>query len=78
MDILQTDKLFEKQINIDNFISNDLLIQKMINDPSNDAISFGFPITDLLKKSSSHSHNPAYNNLHSYNLTSEGFKQWCP
>ena len=76
MDILQTDKLFKKQISIDNFINNDLLIQKMINDPINDAISFGFPITDLLKKSSSH--NTTYNNLHSYNLTSEGFKQWCP
>ncbi|KAG0668122.1 Ornithine decarboxylase antizyme 1 [Maudiozyma exigua] len=77
MDILQTDKLFKKKISIDNFINNDLSIQDMINDPLNDAISFGFPITDLLKRTKQEYIKP-YNNLFSYNLTSDGFKQWCP
>lgn len=77
MDILQTDKLFKKKISIDNFINNDLSIQDMINDPLNDAVSFGFPITDLLKRTKQKYFKP-YNNLYSYNLTSDGFKQWCP
>jgi len=81
MDIIsQSRTLSRKEHGINTFLSNDTHIQTLIDNPSTEAISFGFPISALVKTHHTQPYGLGYHYqpLYRYCLTKDGFKEWCP